>query len=161
MRSSRSRSAGSRRPGGQGSGLSLRYASWPGDALRASAAPGLSLLETTLVIPQVDYEGALYKTPGDPYPHLDLARVRADRVVDKAHRAIVMGARLMLIRGRVQRTGDIIHVVASRILDRSHWLARLAEDHAGFRAPLARADEVVRPGPDPAQTTAARHPRQI
>jgi error-prone DNA polymerase len=79
----------------------------------------------------------------------------------EAHRAVVMGARLMLIRGRVQRTGDIIHVVASRILDRSHWLARLAEDHAGFRAPLARADEVVRPGPDPAQTPAARHPRQM
>jgi error-prone DNA polymerase len=79
----------------------------------------------------------------------------------EAHRAVVMGARLMLIRGRVQRTGEIIHVVASRILDRSHWLARLAEDHAGFRAPLARADEVVRPGPDPAQTPAARHPRQM
>jgi hypothetical protein len=31
----------------------------------------------------------------------------------EAHRATVMGARLMLIRGRVQKTGDIIHVVAN------------------------------------------------
>jgi DNA polymerase III alpha subunit len=31
----------------------------------------------------------------------------------ETHRAVVMGARLMLIRGRVQRTGDIIHVVAA------------------------------------------------
>ena len=33
----------------------------------------------------------------------------------ETHRAVVMGARLMLIRGRVQRTGDIIHVVAGTI----------------------------------------------
>ncbi len=46
----------------------------------------------------------------------------------EAHRAIVMGARLMLVRGRVQRTGDIIHVVANRIEDRTPWLALLTED---------------------------------
>ncbi len=38
----------------------------------------------------MDYEPALFKTPGDPYPHLDLAKVRADRIIDKPHRAIVM-----------------------------------------------------------------------
>ena len=76
----------------------------------------------------------------------------------ETHRAIVMGARLMLIRGRVQRAGDIIHVVAARVEDRTPWLALLMEDGRLLRNPLARADEVARPGPDP--QPAARHPRQ-
>jgi error-prone DNA polymerase len=80
----------------------------------------------------------------------------------ETHRAAVMGARLMLIRGRVQRTGDIIHVVASRIEDRSDWLALLTEDGQALKNPLARADEVARPGPEPyRQVPAARHPRQV
>jgi error-prone DNA polymerase len=77
------------------------------------------------------------------------------------YRAIVMGSRLMLIRGRVQRTGDIIHVVAHRIEDRTGWLAHLTEDQSLLRNPLARADEVTRPGPDPYQQPAARHPRNV
>jgi error-prone DNA polymerase len=48
----------------------------------------------------------------------------------ETHRAIVMGSRLMLIRGRVQRAGDIIHVVANRIEDRTDWLALLMKDKA-------------------------------
>ncbi|MCA3555932.1 MAG: error-prone DNA polymerase [Aestuariivirga sp.] len=80
----------------------------------------------------------------------------------ETHRAVVMGARLMLIRGRVQRTGDIIHVVAGAIEDRSDWLALLTEEGALLRNPLARADEVARPGPDPhQQQPPARHPRQV
>jgi error-prone DNA polymerase len=78
----------------------------------------------------------------------------------ETHRAVVMGARLMLIRGRVQRTGDIIHVVASTIEDQSAWLALLTEEGTLLRNPLARADEVARPGPDPHQPP-ARHPRQV
>jgi error-prone DNA polymerase len=62
----------------------------------------------------------------------------------ETHRAIVMGARLMLIRGRVQRTADIIHVVASRIEDRTPWLALLTEDNAATAEPPA-----------------ARHPRNV
>ncbi len=79
----------------------------------------------------------------------------------ETHRAVVMGARLMLIRGRVQKTGDIIHVVASTVEDRSAWLAQLSEDGSLLRNPLARADEVARPGPAPYQTPSARHPRQV
>lgn len=70
--------------------VALFYAAWPAAAFRASAAPSLSLREASLVVPQVDYEGALFKKPGDPYPHLDLASVRPDRVVAKPHRAVVL-----------------------------------------------------------------------
>jgi error-prone DNA polymerase len=78
----------------------------------------------------------------------------------EAHRAIVMGSRLMLIRGRVQKAGEVIHVVANRIEDKSSWLQLLTEDGSLMRNPLARVDEVVRPGPDVPQPT-ARHPRQM
>ena len=81
--------------------------------------------------------------------------------MQKAHRAVVMGARLMLIRGRVQKTGEIIHVVANTVEDRSAWLSLLTGDGSLLRNPLARADEVARPGPDPYQSPAARHPRQV
>ena len=80
----------------------------------------------------------------------------------ETHRAIVMGSRLMLIRGRVQRTADIIHVVANRIEDRTAWLALLSEDGALMKNPLARADEVVKGGPGgSARGAAARHPRNV
>ena len=67
----------------------------------------------------------------------------------------------MLIKGRVQKTGEIIHVVASTIEDHSAWLALLTEDGSLMKNPLARADEVARPGPDPYQQPAARHPRNV
>jgi error-prone DNA polymerase len=77
------------------------------------------------------------------------------------YRAIVMGARLMLIRGRVQRTADIIHVVAERIEDRTAWLSHLTGDQSLLRNPLARADEVRKGGPGgSARGEVARHPRQ-
>jgi hypothetical protein len=78
------------KPGGKSGDVALHYAAWPAASFRASRAPGLSLREASLVIPQVDYEGALFKTPGDPFPHLDFSAVRADRVVAKPHRAIVL-----------------------------------------------------------------------
>jgi error-prone DNA polymerase len=41
----------------------------------------------------------------------------------------IMGARLMLVEGKVQRgEGDVVHLVAERIFDRSHELHRLSED---------------------------------
>ena len=41
----------------------------------------------------------------------------------------IMGARLMLVEGKVQRgEGDVVHLMAERIFDRSHELHRLSED---------------------------------
>ncbi|MET0481690.1 MAG: error-prone DNA polymerase [Aestuariivirgaceae bacterium] len=74
-------------------------------------------------------------------------------------RAAVMGARLMLIKGQVQRQDDIVHVIARRIEDLSHWLARLAPDDLLVN-PVARADEVKRGSPGGSRPQLARHPRQ-
>ena len=81
------------------------------------------------------------------------------RKVLEKYRAVVMGARLLLVRGHIERAGDIIHVVAGRLEDKTGWLGLLSEDLAPFANPLARADEVVHPGYD--RQPAARHPRQI
>ncbi|MEL6374419.1 MAG: error-prone DNA polymerase [Pseudomonadota bacterium] len=69
------------------------------------------------------------------------------------NRKVVMGARLVVIKGRIQRHEDIIHVVADRLEDRSDWLHALSEgagEHT-MEIPLARADEVVRPEPGSAR----------
>ncbi len=63
-------------------------------------------------------------------------------------RGIVMGARLILIHGRIQRHEGIIHVVSERLEDRSDWLGLLADGASLMKIPIARADEVLHPGPD-------------
>lgn len=55
----------------------------------ADSAP-FSLTDAVLVIPQVDYEPAIYYAEDDPYPHVDFARVNRDEIVDKEHRSIVI-----------------------------------------------------------------------
>jgi error-prone DNA polymerase len=79
-------------------------------------------------------------------------------------RKVVMTARLVLVRGRIQRHEDIIHVVAARLEDRSDWLYDLSEQARDLKIPTANADEVKRPDPGSARSPAhprfARHPRE-
>jgi error-prone DNA polymerase len=63
------------------------------------------------------------------------------------NRVVVMGARLVVVHGRLQRHEDIIHVVADRLDDRSDWLRLLDEDGDTMSVALANADEVKRPDP--------------
>jgi error-prone DNA polymerase len=74
------------------------------------------------------------------------------------HRSTIMGARMMLVRGRVQRHEDIVHLIAWRIEDRTHWLSKLS-DRVGLPA-LAHADEVARPTGD-RHPPGPRHPRNV
>ena len=69
-----------------------------------------------------------------------------------------MGARVMLAKGRIQRHEDIVHLIAWRLEDRTHWLMKLS-DRAGLPA-LARADEVARPAGD-RHPPGPRHPRNV
>jgi len=61
-------------------------------------------------------------------------------------RAVVLGARLMAVRGAVQREGDVIHVIARKLESRDALLGPLSS--GAFDAGIARADEVRRPGED-------------
>jgi error-prone DNA polymerase len=57
----------------------------------------------------------------------------------------VMAARLMLVEGQVQRSKEgVVHLMASRIHDRSSELARLSDDH-DLQPLVARADVVAHP----------------
>ena len=78
------------------------------------------------------------------------------RLFERFRRAI-LGARLLLVEGRIQKSAEgIVHLVADRLVDRTRDLARLSEDP---RPPLhpARADEVLHPRPPHAPS----HPRQV
>ncbi|MEZ5816916.1 MAG: error-prone DNA polymerase [Hyphomicrobiaceae bacterium] len=74
------------------------------------------------------------------------------------YRRQIMSARLMLIRGRIQRHQDIVHLVSSTVEDRSDLLTTLMEDSDGpMPVPIANADEVLRPEPGSARSPS--HPR--
>ena len=67
-----------------------------------------------------------------------------------------MRARVIDVRGIVQKAEDVIHVVATHLEDRSDALERLSHDK--MDAPLARADEVRKAIPhDPRGS----HPRDV
>ncbi len=72
------------------------------------------------------------------------------------YRREVMGARLILAEGRVQRSKEgVIHLMAERIHDRTDALRRLSETHEPA-IELSRADEILRP-----QNPRHRHPRDV
>jgi error-prone DNA polymerase len=76
-------------------------------------------------------------------------------------RKVVMGARLVVVHGRVQRHEDIIHIVAARLEDRSDWLSLLTEDGEALSLTVAHGDHVKHAGgADSRERVAERgHPR--
>ncbi|MCX9147898.1 error-prone DNA polymerase [Erythrobacter sp. WG] len=76
-------------------------------------------------------------------------------------RRVVMGARLMEVRGRVEYDDEVIHVIAQHMTDATHRLHMLSDDL--LSAPLARADHVNAPlsGRKPPQDREALRPRDL
>jgi error-prone DNA polymerase len=62
------------------------------------------------------------------------------------YRRIVLGSRLMAVRGELQREGLVVHVIARQCWDLTHLLLKLADGRDLGDGALARADE-GRPGP--------------
>ncbi|MEM6538696.1 MAG: OB-fold nucleic acid binding domain-containing protein, partial [Pseudomonadota bacterium] len=56
-------------------------------------------------------------------------------------RKVVLGARFMAVEGKVQREGEVIHVVADRLEDLTPMLSTLSEDYGETAEAYARADE--------------------
>ncbi len=75
--------------------------------------------------------------------------------VMKTFRKTIMRARVIDVRGMVQSDEGVIHVVCHHLKDRSDVLLRLSDDP--MNAPLARADEVVKPIPE----SRGKHPRDV
>jgi error-prone DNA polymerase len=61
-------------------------------------------------------------------------------------RRVVLGASMMAINGRVQREGDVVHLVAQQLLDLSGDLSGLADRDIDFKLPTGRGDEFAHGG---------------
>jgi error-prone DNA polymerase len=78
-------------------------------------------------------------------------------------RAQVMGARLLLIEGRVQKSKEgVTHLMGTRVTDRSAELERLSEDHV-VDPELTRVDEIKHPQQPRGQRNEGMfvHPRNV
>ncbi|NKM29744.1 helix-hairpin-helix domain-containing protein, partial [Rhizobium laguerreae] len=65
-------------------------------------------------------------------------------------RRVVLGSSMMAINGRIQREGEVVHLVAQQLFDLSGDLTGLANRDEEFKLPAGRGDEFARGGgPDP------------
>jgi error-prone DNA polymerase len=64
------------------------------------------------------------------------------------YRRALLGSNLLGVTGKLQREGDVIHLVADRLVDLTQHLRDLASPDLPPASSLARADEVRKPGQD-------------
>ena len=76
----------------------------------------------------------------------------------ETYRRAVLGARLALVRGKVQRAGEIVHLVAARVEDLTHWLDLLTPEQGSAQPAADSAGGGAHGGRRPAASP-ARHPR--
>ena len=78
-------------------------------------------------------------------------------------RRVVLGASLMAIHGKVQREGDVVHLIARQFEDMSGDLAGMSGLEVGFKIQSGRGDELANGGSqNPSDTPAqAVRPRDI
>ena len=73
------------------------------------------------------------------------------------YRPVIMSARLLVVHGRVQSDGRVIHIVADRLEDRSDRLNALSEERVP--ATTVRGDHPT--NPIPGQVSPRKHPRDV
>lgn len=83
--------------------------------------------------------------------------------VFEKYRRIVPSAGMIGVYGRVQREGEVVHLVAHRLADLSANLASVGERDAAFPLPHGRGDEFHHgsPGLDPRGLPKGPKPRNI
>lgn len=64
-------------------------------------------------------------------------------------RRVVLGSSMMAINGRIQREGEVVHLVAQQLFDLSGDLIGLADRDTEFRLPAGRGDEFGHGGGGP------------
>jgi error-prone DNA polymerase len=83
--------------------------------------------------------------------------------VFERYRALVMGARMLLIRGPIQRADDsdgrVIHLVAETVEDRTADLALLSD--AALKPQRSPGDAATRAAPERGERAQRRHPRDV
>ena len=66
-------------------------------------------------------------------------------------RRVVLGSGMIGVKGRIQREGEVVHIVAHELIDLSTELASVGSGENAFPLPHGRGDEFHRgsPAPDP------------
>ena len=114
----------------------------------ANLAPGSRIAVAGLVLVRQrpgSARGVIFMTLED---ETGVANVIVWPKVFEKFRPVVLAARLVIVRGRLQSEHGVIHIVAERIEDGSAMLSLIPGDGRRLDG-LARADEVKRPGPGP------------
>ncbi|NTE35211.1 error-prone DNA polymerase [Agrobacterium tumefaciens] len=62
-------------------------------------------------------------------------------------RRVVLGASMMAIQGKIQREGDVVHLIARQLEDLSGDLSALADRDTEFKNPSGRGDEFAHGSP--------------
>jgi error-prone DNA polymerase len=62
-------------------------------------------------------------------------------------RRVILGAGMMAVHGRIQREGEVVHLIAQRLTDLSSTLASVGDRDAVFPLPHGRGDEFHHGGP--------------
>ncbi len=73
--------------------------------------------------------GTVFLTLEDEHGHINIVVWR--QLVEKRLRAVVHG-RLLNIRGKMERDGQLVHLIADEITDMTHWLGRLETKSRDF-----------------------------
>jgi error-prone DNA polymerase len=93
-------------------------------------------------------KGVMFMTIED---ETGVANVVVWQRIFEQHRRIVLGAGMIGIRGRIQREGEVVHVVAHHLTDLSAALASVGARDGAFPLPHGRGDNFHHgsPAPDP------------
>jgi error-prone DNA polymerase len=64
-------------------------------------------------------------------------------------RRVILSAKMMAVHGRIQREGEVVHLVAHRVTDLSNTLASVGSRDAAFALPHGHGDQLRRGGSGP------------
>jgi error-prone DNA polymerase len=77
-------------------------------------------------------------------------------------RRVVLGSSMMAVNGRIQREGEVVHLVAQQLFDLTADLSGLADRDGEFRLPTGRGDEFAHGGgPDSRDRPKVVRPRDM
>jgi error-prone DNA polymerase len=77
------------------------------------------------------------------------------------YRRIVLTARMIAARGRIQREGEVVHLIVEELRDLSELLRSVGEREDGFSLPHGRGDQVTHGGRPDSRETLGRKPRTL
>ncbi len=85
-----------------------------------------------------------------------IANVVLWKKVFEQYRRVILSAGMIAVTGRIQREGEVVHLVAQRIADLSRDLASVGERGEAFPLPHGRGDEFRHGAPPPDPRVARR-----